>query len=430
MASQEQLKAYRFRLKLTGEQERLCEQTDGCTRFVWNWFLGQRESWYCAASEVPAALRDDTVVPNSYEAQANQIRHLKAFYPWLGEAPYHCLQQALKDLHRAYQNFFEGRAAYPCYRRKGRDGGSFRFPDPKAIRRENNTLKLPKLGVVELVNSFRRIRGEIRSVTVSRRGKHWYASVLYRRERKLPMPSTGPAVGIDLGVANVVSLSTGERVKPCSFTKLERAKRKQQRILARRRKGSANWKKTKTRLGRIHIRIGDKRNDFLHKLSTAISKNHAQVVVENLQVGNMTKSAKGTPEDPGVNVKAKAGLNRSILEQGWGEFVRQLNYKTQWRGGVLVKVDHRYTSQRCSCCGHIAPENRPSQAVFRCVRCGHSEHADTNAAKNILARATSSGLTAVGLTVTACESNRIGGRKQERAKRKLSGQSERISHAA
>lgn len=406
-------KAYRFRIEANCTQREQLERYAGCTRFVWNWFLEQRKQHYAASGKGASWLDQDA-----------QLKHLKAFYPFLSDCPSQSLQQTLRDLDKAFQSFFKG-AGYPRFKKKG-EHDSMRFPQGFSLCGDH--LRLPKIGEVKLRLS-RKVHGTIKNVTVSRRGKHWFASLCCEVVEHLA-PSTGPAVGIDLGVANVVSLSTGERVKPCSFTKLERAKRKQQRILARRRKGSANWKKAKAKLGRVHERIGDKRNDFLHKLSTAISKNHAQVVVENLQVGNMTKSAKGTPEDPGVNVKAKAGLNRSILEQGWGEFVRQLDYKTQWRGGALVKVDPRHTSQRCSCCGHTASENRLSQSVFHCVQCGHSEHADTNAAKNILACATSSGLLAVGLTVTACESNRIGGRKQERAKRKLPVQGERISHAA
>jgi putative transposase len=158
------------------------------------------------------------------------------------------------------------------------------------------------------------------------------------------------------------------------------------------------------------------RSDFLHKLSTGISENQARVYVEGLQIKNMSASARGTVEDPGRNIKAKSGLNKSILDQGWYEFKRQLDYKLSWSGGILIEVNPRRTSQTCSCCGHTAKENRVSQDVFRCQVCGHEENADinrsvaelgeANAAKNILT---------VGQTGMACQANRISGRQQEPA---------------
>ena len=144
-----------------------------------------------------------------------------------------------------------------------------------------------------------------------------------------------------------------------------------------------NWKKQKAKITRLHSRIADARLDFLHKNSTAISKNHAVVVLEDLKGSNMSASAKGTKEQPGKNVRAKAGLNKSILDQGWFEFRRQLEYKQAWRGGQVVLINPQHTSQTCSTCGHISPENRRTQSKFRCTSCGHEEHADLNAAKNI-----------------------------------------------
>ena len=138
---------------------------------------------------------------------------------------------------------------------------------------------------------------------------------------------------------------------------------------------------------KLNSRIANIRNDLLHKASATISKNHAIVVMEDLRITNMTKSAKGTIEQPGRNVRAKAGLNRRILDQGWGEFRRQLGYKLTWNCGTLLLVDPRNTSRKCSTCGHVSAENRRTQATFVCVTCGHACNADTNAAKNILGRA-------------------------------------------
>lgn len=163
-------------------------------------------------------------------------------------------------------------------------------------------------------------------------------------------------------------------------------------MLARKAKFSANWKKQKARIAKLHHRIANIRNDLLHKTTTAISKSHALVVIEDLQVKSMSRSAKETVNAPGRNVRAKGGLNRSILRQGWGEFRRQL-YKQTWRGGVLLAVDPRNTSRTCTECGHVSAENRKTQGSFACVACGHQADADVNAARNILA---------AGCAVIAC----------------------------
>ena len=154
--------------------------------------------------------------------------------------------------------------------------------------------------------------------------------------------------------------------------------------MSRKQKFGNNWKKAKAKVQKIHARIGNARRDHLHKTTTAISKNHAVVVVEDLQVRNMSKSAAGTSGQPGRNVNAKSGLNRSILDQGWFEFRRQLEYKQAWRGGELLAVPPRNTSRTCPACGHVAAENRPTQARFACVQCGFAENADLVGAINVL----------------------------------------------
>jgi putative transposase len=148
--------------------------------------------------------------------------------------------------------------------------------------------------------------------------------------------------------------------------------------MARKVKGSSNWKKAKARVQRIHARIANVRSDFLHKASNGISKNHAMVAVEDLRVRNMTRSASGTLDAPGRNVRSKSGLNKAILDQGWGEFRRQLEYKTAWRGGFFVAVPPQNTSRTCPCCGHVSKENRKTQALFACVQCGQRQTQTTS----------------------------------------------------
>ena len=198
-------------------------------------------------------------------------------------------------------------------------------------------------------------------------------------------PGRFSAVGIDMGIVRFATLSNGTFYAPLnSFKRHEAALRKAQQAMSRKVKFSNNWKKTKARIQRIHARIGNARRDYLHKTSTAISQNHATVCIEDLQIRNMSKSAAGTTDTPGKNVRAKSGLNKSILDQGWFEFRRQLDYKLAWRGGWLVAVPPQNTSRTCPCCGHVSAQNRQTQARFQCVACGFEENADLVGAINIL----------------------------------------------
>jgi putative transposase len=207
------------------------------------------------------------------------------------------------------------------------------------------------------------------------------------REVEEPERTATVAIGIDLGIARFATLSDGLFYAPLnSFQRHEIRLRRYQRVMSRKIRFSNNWKKAKNKVQTLHVRIGNARRDYLHKTTTTISQNHAMVCVEDLRVRNMSKSAAGTAEQPGKNVRAKSGLNKSILDQGWFEFRRQLQYKLNWRGGILVTVTPHHTSQTCPTCGHVAPENRRTQAHFQCVACGHEENADVVAAINILER--------------------------------------------
>jgi putative transposase len=187
-------------------------------------------------------------------------------------------------------------------------------------------------------------------------------------------------------VALFAAGSDGRKIQPLAALKRQQQRlRRYQKAVSRKVKGSANRKKAVKRLGNLHRRIAHQRADWLHKLSTELADQHPVIAAEDLKVKAMTASAAGTAERPGKNVKAKAGLNRAILDAAWSEFARQLDYKLQARGGELIKVPAPYTSQACSVCGHTEKQNRASQARFKCVACGHAENADVNAAKNILA---------------------------------------------
>jgi putative transposase len=374
----QRLQAIKFELMPTGEQARKMRQFAGACRFIYNKALAlQKERYERGEKKL------------GYAGLCKQLTEWRnsAQTPWLADAPVHPSQQALKDLERAYTNFFEKRADFPSFKRKG-TGDRFRFPDPKQIKLEqgNSRLFLPKLGYVRYRNS-RPVLGEVRNVTLSQSGGKWFASIQTQREVDVPLPTATSAIGIDVGIARFATMSDGSHVTSLnSFKKHEQRLARYQRRMARKKKFSSNWKKAKARVQKIHTDIANARKDFLHKACTTISKNHALVCIEDLQVLNMSKSATGTVEKPGKNVRAKARLNKSLLDQGWGEFRRQLEYKTAWAGGMLLAVPAHNTSRTCPCCGHVAKENRKTQARFLCVSCGYENHADVVGAINILER--------------------------------------------
>ena len=368
-------KAAMFRLYPSPEQYAQMAQIAGACRFVYNQALEQRRNWYRPGRKF------------SFASQCREVTDLRAEVDWLKACPVHTLQQALKDLDRAYQNFFAGRSGYPTPHKKGVND-SFRFPDPvslivKRTGKSSGQVKLPKLGWVPM-RGWRPLPGDICNITISPRAGQWFAAVQCEREMPEPIPSTLAPIGIDMGVAVFAALSDGTNIAPANHGKKAlKSLRKAQRALSRKKRGSANRRKAIRRVARVQKRVANARKDFLHKHSTAVAKNHGVVVLEALKVRNMSASAKGTAEEPGRMVRQKSGLNRAILDQGW------LAYKLADRDGRLVEVNAAYTSQTCGICGCVESINRCSQSEFVCVNCGHTANADTNAAVNILRRADS-----------------------------------------
>lgn len=347
----------------------------GACRFVFNRALAlQNENHEAGNKYIPYGKMASWLVEwkNATETQ------------WLKNAPSQPLQQLLKDLERAYKNFFQKRAAFPRFKKRGQND-SFRYPQGVKLDQENSRIFLPKLGWMRYRNS-RQVTGVVKNVTVSQSCGKWYISIQTESEVSTPVHPSASMVGLDAGVAKLATLSDGTVFEPVnSFQKKQKTLARLQRQLSRKVKFSNNWQKQKRKIQRLHSRIANIRRDYLHKVTTTVSKNHAMIVIEDLKVSNMSKSAAGTVSQPGRNVRAKSGLNRSILDQGWYEMRRQLEYKQLWRGGQVLAVPPAYTSQRCACCGHTAKENRLSQSKFRCQVCGYTANADVNGARNILA---------------------------------------------
>lgn len=381
------MQAYKFQLRQKPAQEHIMRQFAGCCRFVWNRALALEKELYETEGK-----------RSGYCALAGKLKEWKQEEDtaFLASAHSQILQQTLKDLERAYKNFFEKRADFPRFKKKGVHD-AFRYPQGFKIEQENSRVYLPKIGWIPYRNS-RCIEGTPKQVTVSLSAGKWYVSIQTERDvDNVVHPSTS-SVGIDMGVANFATLSDGTVVTPLnSFRKHEKKLVKLQRRLSKQVRFSANWHKTKARIARLHRKIANVRNDFLHKTTTTISKNHAFVVLEDLNVRNMSRSASGTVESPGRHVRAKASLNKSILDQGWFEFRRQLSYKLAWSGGTLIVIPPQYTSQTCNRCGCIDKNSRPTQAIFKCTACGFETNADYNAAMNILA---------AGQAVSACGAGR------------------------
>jgi putative transposase len=373
----QRLQAYKYELRPNGQQARHMRRFAGACRFVFNKALALQKERY-AHGDKTLGYAELCMCLTGWRHSPDTV--------WLADAPVHPLQQSLRDLARAYANFFARRAAFPRFKKKGQRD-SFRYPDPQQIHLDpaNNRIFLPKLGWMRYRHS-RPVLGTVKTVTVSASAGRWFVSIHTAREVETPVHPATTIVGVDLGVANFATLSTGEVLAPTHALKRHaRRLARAQRALSRKRKFSRNWIKAKARLQHLQARVGNVRRDFLHKRSTMLSKNHACIVVEDLRVRNLSKSASGTVAHPGTHVRAKAGLNRAILDQGWFEFRRQLEYKQGWRGGRLIAVPPMNTSRTCPACGHVAKANRPTQARFACVACGYTAHADVVAAQNILA---------------------------------------------
>ena len=378
------LQANKFKLLPKLKQSQLMKQFAGSCRFVWNKALELEQNTYestkkrlgyveLAAELVKWKSEDGTLFLSDVHSQA--------------------LQQSLKDLDRAYDNFFQGRAEFPKYKKRG-EKDSFRYPQGFKMDEKNARIYLPKIGWVRYKQS-RLVLGTPKQVTVSLYCGEWYISVQTAFEIEDPVHNSTSSIGIDMGITHFATLSDGTHIESLNiYRKYERKLSRELKALSRKKKYSSNWYKQKRLIQRLHKRVADIRRNHLHQESSRISKNHALVVMEDLKVSNMSRSASGSVENPGRNVSSKSGLNKAILDQGWYEFRRQLEYKLKWRGGRLILVAPQYTSQRCSVCGHTSSSNRQSQSKFECESCGMSMNADVNAARNILA---------AGHAVTACE---------------------------
>jgi putative transposase len=381
----------RYLLYPTPAQETVLLEHCAHARFVWNLAVEQRLWWRPGGPPAPG-----------FAEQGRQLTEARAAFPWLAKGSVIVQQQALRDFHAVWANWYAVLAHWrsrtaklppeqrpsppspPSWRKRDVNEG-FRIvatgpQDARRLNRRRGEVLVPKLGWV----SFRWSRPvpDARSYRVTRdRAGRWHVAFA-AIPPAIPGPGRDEVVGVDRGVAVSAALSTGELLsvpglRPAEQRRLKRLERRK----ARQRKGSTRRARTRLAIARLRGRETARRHDWTEKVSTDLARRFDLIRVEDLDVRAMTRSAKGTLDQPGRNVRQKAGLNRGILANGWGALLHRLEDKAP---GRVEKIHPAYTSQRCSVCGHVAPGNRENQG-FRCVACGHQAHADVNAACNIAA---------------------------------------------
>jgi putative transposase len=384
----------RFRLLPTPAQQAVLLEHCRHARFVWNLAVEQQQFWQPGRRSP------------GYHEQSAQLTEIRAEYDWLGVGSQTVQQQALRDFAQAMRNFFAGTHRRPSWRKAVVHEG-FRQVGLKPrhiekLNRHYGRVWVPKVGWVRF-RWTRAVPAVVRSYRITRdRAGRWHVTFAHIPD-PIPGPGDASVVGIDRGVAVSAALSTGELLHSPSLTPGERTRlRRLQQRLTRAKRGSHRRQRTRLAIARLKAREADRRGDWVEKTTTDLARRFDTIRVEALDVRAMTRSARGTLEQPGVRVAQKRGLNRAISCQGWGRLVARLDHKA---AGRLERVPAAYTSQRCSACGHIARENRKSQAVFACVACkAGPRNADVNAARNIAAgrAVTAQGDLAAGRSVN-CE---------------------------
>lgn len=384
------LKVVKVRLYPNKAQQKSINQTFGSCRFVYNMLLDAKIKAYECGDNLSAYELKKRLVPMKNADGGEFLKEIDST----------ALQNSVLKIDIAYANFFRrvkqgGVVGFPRFKSKHNPYQSYQSSTAKI---KDDKLFLPKIGTIKTRFHRGKVIGKIKTVTVSCEANQYFASINYEDGlEEILSSNNGKTIGIDVGVKVFAYTSENNIINPSKKHKLDediKKMKKAQKILSRKKKGSANRLKAKAILSKKHLKIKNKRNDFLHKISHKLSENQT-VKVEDLKIKNMSKQAKGSIENPNMRASAKSGLNRSILQQSWGKFFELLEYKLKRNGGELIKVNPKFTSQKCSNCGHISKENRLKQAEFICVKCHATFNADYNASVNIL------NLNAVGTTVKA-----------------------------
>ncbi len=366
------IRAHKIALSPTTEQEHQFRCAVGCARFAWNYALAEWQRQY-KAGEKPSS--------NSLDKQFNAAKRKQ--FPWMYESTKNAPQQAIKNLGTAFEDFFKKRSRYPRFKKKGiRD--SFRAANGTGtFAVDKRKVRLPKIGWVKMREAVR-FEGKLLSATVSRRAQRWYVSIQVEIEDAPIVRKSHGTVGVDLGIKHLATLSTGEQIEgPRPLRAALGRLRMLSKSVSRKKKGSANRAKAREKLARQHARVSDIRADALHKLTTNLVRRFDVIVIEDLNVRGMAKNRR---------------LSRAILDMGFGEFRRQLGYKTE-QGGAKVLVADRWfpSSKTCSACGYVMEKLPLSVRQWTCPKCGTVHDRDGNASQNLKNLAASSAVTACRL---------------------------------
>ena len=368
-------RAYRYRFYPTQEQEQLLRRTLGCVRLVYNKALQTRtEGWYERLERID--YKQTSALLTDWKKQED--------LQFLNEVSCVPLQQGLRNLQKAFTNFWAGRAKYPNFKKK-HSGGSAEFTR-SAFKWKDRQLSLAKCSEPLPIRWSRTLPENCEPSTVTVRldaSGRWFVSVLIEDHTVKVLPQIDKAVGLDAGITSLIATSDGEKLaNPKHFKRLRYKLRQAQKALSRKVKGSNNRDKARQEVARIHARIADTRTDFLHKLTTRLVRENQTIAVEDLAVKNMLKNHK---------------LAQAIADASWAELVRQLEYKCQWYGRTLVRIDRWFPStKRCGHCGHVVDKLPLDIREWDCPECGTHHDRDINAAHNILA---------AGLAVIVCGAN-------------------------
>lgn len=346
------IKTYKYKLKLSKSQTQRVDSWISTSRFIYNLALETKIHAY----------KSFGVTLNKYELM-KQLTDLKEF-EWIKDVPSQSLQDVIERLDKAYQSFFKG-GGFPKWAKKEQ----YRSITFKGIKQFHGGFILPKLNYTKVFKD-RMPDGELKTATIIKEQNQYFLSITFESESKnIYSVSKNQAIGIDVGITYFLVDSNGGFVEnPRHTKKYEKQLRIENRSLARKKKGSKSRQKQKLRLSKLHSKIANVRKDFLHKISTQYVKENHVIVCEDLKVKNMIKFG---------------NLSKHISDASWSEFYSMLKYKSLRNDRIFIQINPRYTSQKCSCCGHIAKENRLNQSKFKCISCNHEQNADFNAAINI-----------------------------------------------
>ncbi len=381
----------------------------GACRFVWNYYVSLLRDEYAAYGELRKFYRPDStkysLSCDYFQLGKNFTLTRKHYIKWLNGYSANIVRHSLKPIETTYRQFFKGAGGLPKFKGKYSTDPSFPVQFGMTAKLTSEWPHIQKIGHVRLIGNNPYADATPKSGTVRLENGKWYAYIVYDVEIIDSLHGV-QSVGLDRNVGNI-ALSNGRMFTPPDVSKKERRRIKYQRMMARRQKPkikqgikpSNRYLKARKQYRRISGKIRKINDNWIHHISKEIAADYDVIYIENLNTKGMTKSAKGTIDEPGRNVNAKSGLNKAILKTGWHKLEAALNYKAN-----IIKIAPHYTSQACNKCGHTHRDNRTTQSKFVCLECGHSDNADLNAAKNILAfgigeRLNGRGDSGIGLTV-------------------------------